>query len=177
MAAKNLVIDTSVASAATERITLDRTSKNCCDFLKEVLACDHRFVMTPSIKTEWDQHQSAFSRKWRLAMIARKRVTLINVEANKRLREEFDAIASTDKDREAMWKDSMLIEAAIASDKIVISRDEKARIPFTKAAISIHLLRAIAWINPDKAEETPIEWLRSGANADPERLLGFRRKL
>jgi hypothetical protein len=71
----------------------------------------------------------------------------------------------------------MLIEAAIASDKIVISRDEKARIPFTKAAISIHLLRAIAWINPDKAEETPIEWLRSGANADPERLLGFRRKL
>jgi len=156
MAAKNLVIDTSVASAATERITLDRTSKNCCDFLKEVLACDHRFVMTPSIKTEWDQHQSAFSRKWRLAMIARKRVTLINVEANERLREEFDAIAS---------------------DKIVISRDEKARIPFTKAAISIYALRDIAWINPDKAEETPIEWLRSGANAEPERLLGSRRKL
>jgi hypothetical protein len=34
-------------------------------------------------------------------------------------------------------------------------------------------LKAIAWINPDKPEESPIAWLKCGANPEPERLLGF----
>jgi hypothetical protein len=71
-------------------------------------------------------------------------------------------------------KDMILIEAAIATDQTIISRDEKARSPFKKAAIAgIKEIQNIAWINPDKSEESPIEWLKSGANPDVERLLGF----
>jgi len=178
MIAKKLVIDTSVASAATERITPDRTSKSCCDFLKTVLVldCHHRLVMTPDLKTEWDRHQSAFSRKWRLSMIAKKRFDYLNIGADESLRTRIEAIAETDKDRKAMEKDYILIEAAIASDKVVISRDQKARVPFQKAAIRIRELQNIAWINPDKPDENPIEWLKSGANPDAERLLGFSKK-
>jgi len=175
MIAKNLVIDASVACAATERITLDQTSKNCCDFLKAVLDSkyDHCLVMTPSIKEEWNSWQSTFTRKWRLAMIAKKRVKPLNIQANHDLRARLDAIAETDIEREAMWKDIILIEAAIATDKIIISRDEKARNPFQKSAISIKELREILWANPDKPEENAIEWLKQGANPDIERLLGF----
>jgi hypothetical protein len=172
---KSLVIDASVASAATERITPDRTPKNCCDFLKTVLDCHHRLVMTPDLKTEWDRRQSAFSRKWRSSMIARKRLDYHNIGANESLRERIDAIAETDKDRKAMGKDYILIEAAIAADKIVISRDEKARNPFQKSAINIRELQNIAWVNPDKPEEDPIEWLKSGANLNSKRLLGFSK--
>lgn len=173
MAAKSLVIDTSVASAATERITPDKSSKNCCDILKAILDSKHRLVMTSGIKVEWDQHQSAFSRKWRLSMIAKKRLNYINISINEKLRSRIDEIAQTDKEREAMWKDYILIEAAIATDKIIISRDEKARTPFQKAAIKINELAAIAWVNPDKLEEDSINWLKSGANLDLQRLLGF----
>jgi hypothetical protein len=175
MAAKSIVIDTSVASAATEKTTLDKSSKNCCDVLKAVLDYNFRLVMTPEIKDEWNKHQSTFSRKWRLSMIAKKRLDYLNIGANESLRARIDTIAMlTDKDREAMWKDYILIEAAIATDKIIISRDEKARTPFHKAAIMISELKAIAWVNPDKPEEDSINWLRSGANLDAERLLGFR---
>jgi hypothetical protein len=174
MAAKSLVIDTSVASAATERITPDKSSKNCCDILKAILASKHHLVMTSGIKVEWDQHQSAFSRKWRLSMIAKKRLDYLNIGADEKLRLRIEAIAQTDKEREAMEKDMILIEAAISTDKIIISRDEKARTPFSKAAITIRELKAIAWINPDKPEEGSINWLKSGANLDAERLLGYK---
>jgi hypothetical protein len=177
MVGKSLVIDISVASAATERITLDLTSKNCCDFLKAILDCEHHFVMTPDIKDEWDRHQSIFARKWRLKMLGMKRVAILPVEANQKLRARLDAIAKTDNERAAMLKDCLLIEAAIASDKTVISRDERARIPFKQAAIAgIRELQNIVWVNPDKPEETPIEWLKSGANPESERLLGFISK-
>ena len=83
----------------------------------------------------------------------------------------------TENQRSQVKKDIHLIEAALATDKIVVSLDDKtARRFFTQAAHEIEELRelkAIAWINPDKPEETPIAWLKGGANPEPERLLGF----
>jgi hypothetical protein len=64
-----------------------------------------------------------------------------------------------------MTKDLCLIEAALATDKIVISLDDNtARKFFSEASVKIDELKDIVWVNPDKVdEEQPIEWLRNGA--------------
>ncbi len=63
-----------------------------------------------------------------------------------------------------MLKDLRLIEAAIATDKIVISLDDNtARKFFIRAASQVNELKNIVWV-PDKiAQEKLIEWLKNGA--------------
>jgi hypothetical protein len=81
----------------------------------------------------------------------------------------------TDNQRLEVKKDIHLIEASLATDKIVVSLDDNtARRFFTQAAKEVEELcelKAIAWVNPDKLEEDSINWLKSGANLDAERLL------
>ncbi len=49
-----------------------------------------------------------------------------------------------------MLKDLRLIEAAIATDKIVISLDDNtARKFFIRAASQVDKLKNIVWVNPD----------------------------
>ena len=67
---------------------------------------------------------------------------------------------------------SYLLEAAIATDGIVISLDEKAREPFKKAAKTIKELRMIMWANPDKPEEEVLIWLADGVAIETKRQLG-----
>ena len=76
------------------------------------------------------------------------------------------------KQKEDMLKDYFLLEAALASDKTVISLDDKtARKLFSQASQNIDEIKEIVWVNPDKSEEKPIEWLMNGALAETERFL------
>jgi ABC-type iron transport system FetAB ATPase subunit len=82
-------------------------------------------------------------------------------------------MAQSDKQRDAMAKDILLLEAALATDRRIVSLDENtARKYYTQAAKTIPKLREIVWVNPDKPEEQPIEWLQAGAPADDFRMLG-----
>jgi len=67
-----------------------------------------------------------------------------------------------------------LIEAAIATDRIVISLDDNtARRFFGRVAVQVDELKEIVWVNPPKIEEEkPIEWLENGAKPEKERMLG-----
>jgi hypothetical protein len=69
--------------------------------------------------------------------------------------------------------ETAVIEAALATDKIVISLDDNtARKFFSEASVKIDELKDIVWVNPDKVdEEQPIEWLRNGAKVESDRLL------
>lgn len=71
---------------------------------------------------------------------------------------------------------SIACEAAIEADRIVISLDETVRNCFREATQTIGVLKHIAWVNPCKSEETPLDWLQSGAALEQKRLLGYRRE-
>ena len=170
---KLLVIDASIAKACGAPHATFPTSKNCRDFLNTVLTICHRMVLTDDIKEEWDKHQSIYAKKWRSSMVAKRKVEYRSeVNCNQTLRDKLDKVAESDKPREAMWKDCHLLEAAIATDKIIISLDEKARTPFDKAAKSIKELHEIMWVNPNKSEENALIWLESGAAKEKQRQLG-----
>ncbi|BAY92851.1 MULTISPECIES: hypothetical protein [unclassified Tolypothrix] len=171
---KRLVIDASVARSSGGEEATYPTSVHCRDFLKAVLDICHQVVMTPDIREEWDKHQSNFARKWRIQMVARKKFKFVNIKLNSDLWKRIESIASNDKECWEMTKDLRLIEAALATDRIVISLDDKtARTLFSSASKKVEELQDIVWVNPDKIEvEKPIEWLKNGAELESDRLLG-----
>ena len=171
---KRLVIDASIAHSAGGEGATYPTSVHCRDFLKAVLEICHQVVMTPDIREEWNRHQSNFSRTWLRTMVAKKKIEYrSDIPANDELWNKIEPIVASEKACEAMLKDFRLIEAALATDKTVISLDDTVRKLFDKGAIRVGELRNVVWVNPDKIEEEkPIEWLENGAEAESNRLLG-----
>jgi hypothetical protein len=73
---------------------------------------------------------------------------------------------------ETMNKDYLLISAALAADRRVISRDGEVRTLLKAASAQIGQLRNILWVDPDNAEEDVCGWLAGGAELEEDRLLG-----
>ena len=76
----------------------------------------------------------------------------------------------------AMLKDMHLIEAALVSDKTVISLDETARNLFCEITDMVPQLKSIMWVNPTSEGEASIDWLRSGAKSNKKLQLGSQRR-
>ena len=171
---KFLVIDASVLKASGDENATYPTSKHCYQFLQNVLEICHRAVLTRSLETEWNNHKSRFGQAWRGKMERKGKLVRIKSLEDSDLRAK---IYMTDSFLANYMADIHLIEAALATDKIVISLDDNtARRFFALAAQGVEELselKAIAWVNPDKSDESPIEWLKNGANAEPERMLGY----
>lgn len=69
-----------------------------------------------------------------------------------------------------MFKDILLIEAALATDQTIISLDETVRQLFANLAPEIRDLRTIVWANPEL--EDLRTWLAEGASPERARMLG-----
>jgi hypothetical protein len=169
---KSLVIDASVAHAAGPEGAMHPTAKCCRDFLNAVLDICHRLVMTPEIGDEWRRHQSSFARRWRRRMTARKKVDLHEPPTDDALADRLRRLAFTDKERETMSKDMLLIHAALAADQRIVALDDTARRLFSHAAFDVAALRTLAWVNPERIEEKLLDWLQDGAPAEAKRTLG-----
>lgn len=129
--------------------------------------------MTPAIEEEWKRHPSRFITIWRREMTRKGKIHTIQ-EVEELLRDELMALEFTEPEQQAVLKDCILIDAAIATDRTVISLDETARDLFSKACVSIKELKSIVWVNPDKTQEEPILWLKAGARSELKRRLGSR---
>src|SRR5262245_53647061 len=142
-ASRRLVIDTSVARSVGGKDVPRPRSKNCRDFLTTALTVCHHVVMTPEINQEWKRHRSEFFVDWLQSMFARKKVFYLSDVVDKVLQSKIEKTAMDTRSAEAMRKDCLLIEAAIATDRLVASLDETARRLFVKAARRIRELRSI----------------------------------
>src|SRR5271169_6766548 len=115
---RRLVVDASVASAAGK--TMFPSSFRSREFLSEVLKISHRIVMTADLAEEWDRHESLYATTWRAEMRSRNKIVDLAVEENDEVRRQVSV-------SKAVEKDLHLIEAALETDKIVISLDDRAR--------------------------------------------------
>lgn len=174
---KCLVIDADVARAAGKTSSQNLISIGCRNFLDVMLeTTKHKVVLTKTIQEEWNKHQSVATLIWRRTMIAQKRVCLIEAPTDEQLRQHIEQHATTENKRSAMLKDIHLVEAALQTDKIVVSMDETVRQCFHEATREVRKLKQIAWVNPGKSEETPLDWLQNGAELERERLLGYSKE-
>ena len=166
---RQLVIDADIVNSASE--AKYPISSTCRKFLDTVLDVGHHVVMTKAIREEWHRHMSRYSKRWRRRMWARKRVVKIVGERDETLRGRIDA--SVSQDQQAMVaKDVHLVEAALATDRLITSQDERVRSALGTASNNVGELKKIVWVNPTQGDEKPIDWLRDGAKAEEHRLLG-----
>ena len=166
---RRLVIDADIVNSASE--AKYPISSTCRRFLDTVLDVGHHVVMTKAIREEWHRHMSRYSKIWRRRMWARKRVVKIIGERDETLRGRIDA--SVSQDQQAMVaKDVHLVEAALATDQLITSQDERVRNALRTASNNVGELKRIVWVNPTRGDEKPIDWLRDGAKTEEHRLLG-----
>ena len=169
---KRLVIDADVAQSSGSDTATDIRAVNCRDFLKAVREQDHKVVMTEKISDEWKRHQSRFARRWRLSMDARKKVERINTQSRDDIQDKIMNTTDNENEIENMQKDYHLIQAALETDKTIISLDETVRTLFAQVSQHVNEIRHIIWVNPDRTEEEqPIAWLKNGAPSEPHRQL------
>jgi hypothetical protein len=105
-------------------------------------------------------------------MTAKKKIVTATVDADSRIRTAIERAIGDAISSDEILKDIALVEAALETDKIIISLDENARHAFSELAQQIPELRTIVWINPANPSEQAIAWLQQGANRQKLRLLG-----
>jgi hypothetical protein len=170
---KRLVIDASIAKAAGT--TEAPTSQLSRDFLCAVLGICHKVVMTPDISKEWQKHQTKFAKIWLRQMIAKKKLSHVTIadSTSSQLRAAIQESGQTPSQVKAMLKDVHLLEAALATDKMVASADETVRKLFSHLAGQVASVKQIMWVNPSHSEEAVIDWLKNGARVENPRLLSY----
>ena len=169
---KRLVVDASVARAAGDEDATASVSINCTEFLETFRdECQHHIVMTLEISEEWNTHQSNFATTWMKSMIARKRFDYVKPAVNKALSDKIEDTATHENQLEVMRKDFRLLEAALATDRAIISLDESIRQHFTRAAQRVGEIRNTVWVNPERTKERPLPWLQNGAQPEEHRQL------
>jgi hypothetical protein len=175
---RRLVIDASVAMSAGRRTAADPVSKDCRSFLEKMRQeTRHHVVLPPPLRKEWDKHMSPFASTWLVAMAARGRVISEDIGSNTTRQREIESAAATKLTQvKALRKDFHLIETALATDRIVVSRDETVRRLFKAAAPRVVAIQKVVWVNPAAPAENAIEWLLKGAPSEGTRMLGYVEK-
>lgn len=169
--AKRLIIDACIAFAAGGPNAGNETSKCARDFLLEVREQNFIVGMNQELYIEWTNHESPFARKWRVSMVRAKKISFLDHSKNK---QKFWTKIKTQKEhrqlRKLMLKDRPIMEAAIDTDKRIVSFDDKARNAFARTSLRISELKKISWVDPSK-KENAIDWLKNGAKNEKHRLL------
>ena len=137
-----VVVDASVVRAAGE--TEHPVSSACRNCLEAIRSICHRVALTEPIREEWGRHMSRFSRKWRRSMAARQKP--ITVLKPNQLELRWNAYS--DAARAAIEKDKGLLEAALASDRVIISLDDSLRRALSEHRDGEALLRDVRWLHP-----------------------------
>jgi hypothetical protein len=107
-------------------------------------------------------------------MIASRQVEFIQETHDEELRDRLAAAALSAPARRAIAKDAHLVEAARATDWIVVSLDEEVRGHLCGVCPQVSEVREILWANPAREEEGVPSWLERGARVEKKRKLGNR---
>ena len=116
--------------------------------------------MTPLLREEWNRHQSLFARAWLAEMTSKAKVEAIADVRNEELRAQAPSSASAQKDLH-------LVEAALVTDRIVISLDDRAR-----TELAVDAAAEVMWVHPVDEGGHVIYWLNKGAESVEEWKLG-----
>lgn len=166
------VIDTTIASAASDSPTTNQIGSSCREFLLVVRTSKQSIVLSPTLNREWREHRSAFTREWLVSMFAKRLVITLGDQENTELREKLATIKMKEKERENAEKDFFLLELALQTDRCVSSLDETVRSIYKSVAQTMGEIKLIVWVNPTVVDEKCLDWLNDGCPADKHRQLG-----
>ena len=185
-ASRRLVVDASVARSAT--LSDNPTSTACREFLQAIYDICHQIVLSADISREWDynvlqirtsadKQRTRFIANWMVAMSRRKggKILRPRVDRDEALRTKINRLGLSGNDRHQITEDLHLVEAALASDRIVVSRDDSVRALLQSITGSCPEVEKVLWCNPVELGEEALEWLRTGARVVKAWQLGSKR--
>jgi hypothetical protein len=163
---KKVVVDACIArSSGFREIPASENSRNFLEMLRET---DHLVAFNKDLSDEWNRHQSSFARKWRLTMVAKRKVVFVESFENMRLRDSLSRAVIQKKKLQAAMKDIHLVELALQTDKFIISGDNEVRLIFWDSSEKIPLLKDIIWFNPIEQFDFVMNWFKEGAKITKE---------
>ncbi|MDO7877711.1 hypothetical protein Q5H93_23445 [Hymenobacter sp. ASUV-10] len=168
-----MVIDADVLQSASAR-SGDAKAVACREALEAIRQVRHFVVQTPLLEEEWDNHASEYSLDWLVQMESRRRVVHTVEEPRTGLDGALRKLPVTPEVLAIMLKDCHLLEAALAADHVVISKDEKAYAHFYHASASISQIRPVMWASPMRVADECTGWLLAGAKPETKRRVGKR---
>lgn len=161
---RKLVVDASVARSSGDLYALNPAAVSCRDILQIMLGVCHQVVLNRSLQDEWRRHASRFARTWLVQMTSRRKVAFVQ-GTGRTVQAILDGLVLPSERRAALEKDIPLIEAAMQSDKIVLSLDDKAIASFADL-VKAGACGPLWWCNPSDPQPDPTSWVRTGAKPD-----------
>lgn len=137
------VIDADIARSSG--LTEHPVSSGSRKLLESVAAGGHKAAMCPTLRKEWKDHRSKFATRWMASMVAKKRIVFVTPAST--VKSHIEAHVDEGNEKEVALKDCHLIDAALESDKIIASNDDKARAVFCKIALTKGEIRTISWFS------------------------------
>lgn len=145
---RNLVVDASImhSSGITER-QISRASREALD---TILRICHHVVITDDIREEWKRHTSGYSQTWHVAMESRNKVNNLDAVDAGELSKAIAESSMDFSDRKLVEKDAHIINAALSSDKVIVTYDDQLKKTMEKYGPLASISARIIWVNPVK---------------------------
>ena len=139
--------------------------------LDRILSICHSIVLTAKIWEEYKTYASVHSLRWLYKMnkedgkiIAEGSIRLQRVRG---IRQAISTCGLSQDIKNKMIDDAHLIDAAFASDNIVLSMDHVIT-HFRTLSATVTRLSSIIWVNPEDDFEKCLKWLEDGTPDHPE---------
>jgi hypothetical protein len=141
----------------------------------------HRLVMNEAIECEWikavdgrgqeswQMYASRWTYAWYLDMVNRRRVDWVAYAPDDGVLSALLAKVN-EQEKPSVVKDYPLISAALATDRTVVSLDDRMQRILRALAQSVATIQDIAWLHPLR-NSVPV-WLKGGAIPQKEHMLG-----
>lgn len=162
---KKIVVDANVARSAGENSDRDPTSSSCRLTLQAIEEGAFQIVLGAELYEEWRRHQSVFTRVWLTRMTSQNRISSYESgsEECRSIKNNLQAAIPMREIYKIVEKDYHLIEAAIVTDKLIISVETHSRDHYRMYSNVIQVLQEICLMNPADPEEKVVAWLKAGA--------------
>lgn len=166
-----IVVDVSVARAAGE--SSSSSAQKCRSSLDGISNHGHRLAMSQPIQTEWLKPKSAaqelqtwnvyasrYALQWLTNMTTKGRVVWLDLGNMESLRDQM-LHATPENLVPIVTKDVHILLTALATDRRVLSLDDKIAFHFGNLGQEIVAICDVLWLNPVTKPAT--EWLHDGA--------------
>jgi hypothetical protein len=160
-----IVVDVNVARSSGGLEAKNAHSCRCRNALITIYEKKHKIVLSNDLRAECIRHASEFSVEWYYSMKRDNLIEDIKDARDPELRERILCHFSDDGARRNVEKDIHLIEAALKTDKKIISNDPKERRKFVKISPIVVELQTIIWTSTSDSDSL-IKWLNGGATCD-----------
>jgi hypothetical protein len=129
------------------------------------------------LRPRQEVRRTRFLANWLVAMSRRRGGKILRPRINRdeALRAKINHLGLPQASRQEISQDLHLIEAALAFDSIVVSRDDSVRSLLRSVTGTCPEFAKVVWCNPVDLGEEGLEWLRTGARAVKAWQLGSRR--